>query len=78
MNHSESKARPLWQRIPLYLQIVIALILAVGLGILLDPLRIPRTLVVADERRGNRRHGDCQINPDAIDKITFAYLELCK
>ncbi|MBW4576126.1 MAG: cation:dicarboxylase symporter family transporter [Aphanothece sp. CMT-3BRIN-NPC111] len=35
MNHSESKARPLWQRIPLYLQIVIALILAVGLGILL-------------------------------------------
>lgn len=35
MSHSESKDRPLWKRIPLYLQIVIALILAVGLGILL-------------------------------------------
>lgn len=35
MSQPESKDRPLWQRIPLYLQIVIALIFAVGLGILL-------------------------------------------
>lgn len=34
MSQPES-SRPLWQRIPLYLQIAIALILAVGLGILL-------------------------------------------
>lgn len=37
MSQFESKTRPLpiWKRIPLYLQIVIALILAVGLGVLL-------------------------------------------
>lgn len=37
MSVSESKTRPipLWQRIPLYLQILIALILGVGLGVLL-------------------------------------------
>jgi DAACS family dicarboxylate/amino acid:cation (Na+ or H+) symporter len=35
MNHSETKDRPFWQRIPLYLQIVIALIFAVVLGTLL-------------------------------------------
>lgn len=37
MSLSESKTRPipLWQRIPLYLQILIALILGVGLGVLL-------------------------------------------
>ncbi|MBD2042771.1 dicarboxylate/amino acid:cation symporter [Microcoleus sp. FACHB-672] len=35
MEKPESKARPLWQRIPLYLQILIALILAVLLGIAL-------------------------------------------
>lgn len=45
MSHSEAKDRPLWKRIPLYLQIVIALILAVGLGILLgagnpDPSKV--------------------------------------
>lgn len=33
MSHAEPKDRPLWQRIPLYLQIVIALILAAGFGI---------------------------------------------
>ncbi|MFE1748174.1 dicarboxylate/amino acid:cation symporter [Coleofasciculus sp. H7-2] len=32
---SESKARPIWKRIPLYFQILIALILGVGLGMLL-------------------------------------------
>jgi len=32
---NQRKLRPIWQRIPLYLQIVAALILAVGLGILL-------------------------------------------
>ena len=46
MNHSETKDRPFWQRIPLYLQIVIALIFAVGLGMLLgagqpNPNNIP-------------------------------------
>lgn len=46
MSHSESKARHIWQRIPLYLQILIALIFAVGLGVLLgagqpDPNNIP-------------------------------------
>ena len=37
MSVSESKTRPIpiWERIPLYLQIVIALILGVGLGVLL-------------------------------------------
>ena len=37
MSVSESKTRrlPIWQRIPLYVQILIALILAVGLGVLL-------------------------------------------
>lgn len=35
MTHSETKDRPFWQRIPLYLQIVIALIFAVVLGTLL-------------------------------------------
>lgn len=46
MSHSESKARPIWQRIPLYLQILIALIFAVGLGVVLgagqpDPNNVP-------------------------------------
>ena len=46
MSHSESKDRPLWQRIPLYLQIAIALVFAVGLGVLLgagqpNPNNIP-------------------------------------
>jgi DAACS family dicarboxylate/amino acid:cation (Na+ or H+) symporter len=46
MSHSESKDRAIWQRIPLYLQIVIALIFAVGLGTLLgagqpDPNSVP-------------------------------------
>jgi len=37
MSVSESKTRrlPIWQRIPLYVQILIALVLAVGLGVLL-------------------------------------------
>ncbi|HAX89989.1 MAG TPA: dicarboxylate/amino acid:cation symporter [Cyanobacteria bacterium UBA11370] len=36
MSHSEHSDRPLWQRIPLYLQIVIALPFAVGLGVILS------------------------------------------
>lgn len=37
MSVSESQTRPIpiWKRVPLYLQIVIALILAIGLGVLL-------------------------------------------
>ncbi len=35
MERAESETRPWWQRIPLYLQIAIALIVAVGLGIVL-------------------------------------------
>jgi len=35
MTHPETKNPPLWKRIPLYLQIVIALIFAIGLGTLL-------------------------------------------
>lgn len=35
MSPTESKDQPFWKRIPLYLQIAIALILAVGLGVLL-------------------------------------------
>src|SRR6478672_5528845 len=35
MSQPESKDRPWWQRMPLYLQILVALILATGLGILL-------------------------------------------
>ncbi|MDZ4877520.1 MAG: hypothetical protein CLLPBCKN_006955 [Chroococcidiopsis cubana SAG 39.79] len=31
----QSRSKPIWERIPLYLQIVIALILAIGLGVLL-------------------------------------------
>lgn len=46
MSHSKHKDRPFWQRIPLYLQILIALIFAVGLGVLLgagqpNPNNIP-------------------------------------
>lgn len=46
MSHSKHKDRPIWQRIPLYLQILIALIFAIGLGVLLgagqpDPNNIP-------------------------------------
>lgn len=37
MTQNQSKTRPLpiWQRIPLYLQILIALFLGVGLGVVL-------------------------------------------
>src|SRR4028119_772619 len=46
MSHSDRKDRPFWKRIPLYFQIAIALIFAVGLGILLgagqpNPNNIP-------------------------------------
>jgi len=34
-NKTANKARPIWQRVPLYVQIVIALILGAGLGLLL-------------------------------------------
>lgn len=34
-SNNQNRSLPLWRRIPLYLQILIALILAVGLGILL-------------------------------------------
>lgn len=57
--HTASQAVPWWKRIPLYLQIVIALVLAVGLGILLgagqanpdavesiNNLAIPSTLIL--------------------------------
>lgn len=45
MSHSEHKNRPLWQRIPLYLQIVLALPFAVGLGVLLSSIQANPELI---------------------------------